>query len=169
MGRAPRSLPWSIGRSLGQQPPSEAAARRARLTFDPPDPPSAFVSDKDGTELYIIKPESLKPYLESKSLMPVCLHKYLAASMARKYHVLSATAGFGLMRTGQTAVKVSAEEVFNNPGASAGIVRRLTGTREGSPLPHVAIIRALTDARGTVLSTNDPQGTVLSLTRALLS
>ena len=76
---------------------------------------AAFVSDKDGTELYIIKPESLAPYLAAKSLMPVCLHKYLAASMARKYRVLSATAGFGLMRTGQNAVKVSAEEVFNNP------------------------------------------------------
>jgi len=76
---------------------------------------TSFISDKDGTELYIIKPESLKPYLERKSLMPVCLHKYLAASMARKYRVLSATAGFGLMRTGENAVTVKMDEIFSNP------------------------------------------------------
>ena len=46
-------------------------------------------------------------------MMPVCLYKYLAASMARKYRVLSATAGFGLARTGE-AGHVSMEEVLGN-------------------------------------------------------
>jgi len=74
---------------------------------------TSFVADMEGTELYIIKPESLQPYQQSKPMMPVCLYKYLAASMARKYRVLSATAGFGLARTGVGA-HVSMEEVIGN-------------------------------------------------------
>lgn len=35
--------------------------------------------------------------------------------MARKYRVLSATAGFGLVRSGEDAVHVSMEETFGNP------------------------------------------------------
>ena len=74
---------------------------------------TSFIADMDGTELYIIKPESLQPYQQLKPMMPVCLYKYLAASMARKYRVLSATAGFGLARTGEGA-NVSMEEVIGN-------------------------------------------------------
>ena len=44
---------------------------------------TSFVSDADGTELYIIKPDSLQR-LETKPMMPVCLFS-TAASMARKY------------------------------------------------------------------------------------
>lgn len=76
---------------------------------------TSFIADKDRTELYVIKPESLLPYIENKSTMPACLHKYLAKSISRKYRVLSATAGFGLQRTGENAVKVKVEEVFGNP------------------------------------------------------
>ena len=75
----------------------------------------SFVSDADGTELYIIKPDSLQPYLETKPMMPVCLYKYLAASMARKYRVLSATAGFGLIRSGDGFFDVPFDEIFENP------------------------------------------------------
>ena len=46
-------------------------------------------------------------------MMPVCLYKYLAASMARKYRVLSATAGFGLARTGEHHT-TDMEEVTRN-------------------------------------------------------
>ena len=76
---------------------------------------TSFVSDADGTELYIIKPDSLQPYLETKPMMPVCLYKYLAASMARKYRVLSATAGFGLIRSGDGFFDVPFDEIFENP------------------------------------------------------
>ena len=62
-------------------------ARTASLT--------SFIADAEGTELYIIKPESLQPYVQTKPMMPVCLYKYLAQSRARKYRGLSATAGVG--------------------------------------------------------------------------
>lgn len=75
---------------------------------------TSFICDVDGTELYVIKPSSLAPYIASKSLMPVCLYKYLAASMARKYRVLAATAGFGLTRAGEGAVQVPLSEILAN-------------------------------------------------------
>ena len=46
---------------------------------------TSFIADMDGTELYLIHPESLAPYILSQPMLPVCLYKYLAASMARKY------------------------------------------------------------------------------------
>ena len=81
-------------------------ARTASLT--------SFIADEEGTELYIIKPESLQPYVQTKPMMPVCLYKYLAGSMAGKYRVLSATAGFGLARTGGHH-ETDMEEVTRNP------------------------------------------------------